>query len=210
MVAWQPVVESVNVNVTDPTVSGVITPELSIVAIDGSFETHVPPERGVSWTLLPRQTVFGPPKTGTSLTTTSAWTKSVHPLTVTVYWIVAVPAESPVTFPDESTLAIAGVAVDQTPPGVKLESAVELPTHTARVPVIGLTMGIGLTVKFEADVPVPLAVVTLIGPVVAATGEVTVICVAVFDTIDAGTPLKLTLVALERLVPFIVTVVVDP
>jgi hypothetical protein len=50
-----------------------------------------------------------------------------------------------------------------------------------------------------------LAVVTLIGPVVAPVGTVVTICVAVFVVIDAVVPLNFTEVAPVRFVPVMVT-----
>jgi hypothetical protein len=62
-----------------------------------------------------------------------------------------------------------------------------------------------VTVKFVALIAVPLAVFTVIGPVVAPVGTLATICVAVFDVIVAITPLNFTQVAPVRLVPLIVT-----
>jgi hypothetical protein len=68
-----------------------------------------------------------------------------------------------------------------------------------------------VTVKFVALIAVPLAVFTVIGPVVAPVGTLATICVAVFDVIVAITPLNFTQVAPVRLVPLIVTEVpTDP
>jgi hypothetical protein len=50
-----------------------------------------------------------------------------------------------------------------------------------------------------------LAVVTLMGPVVAPAGTVATICVAVFDVIVAVVPLNFTDVAPVRFVPVMVT-----
>jgi hypothetical protein len=68
-----------------------------------------------------------------------------------------------------------------------------------------------VTVKFVALIAVPLAVFTVIGPVVAPVGTLATICVAAFDVIVAITPLNFTQVAPVRLVPLIVTEVpTDP
>ena len=61
------------------------------------------------------------------------------------------------------------------------------------------------TVKFVALSAVPLAVVTLMGPVVAPAGTVVTICVALFDVIVAVVPLNFTEVAPVRFVPMMVT-----
>ena len=52
---------------------------------------------------------------------------------------------------------------------------------------------------------VPTGVTTVIGPVVAPDGTEVTILVALSVEITAGVPLKLTLVAPERLIPLIVT-----
>jgi hypothetical protein len=63
-----------------------------------------------------------------------------------------------------------------------------------------------MTVKLAALAPVPLALVTVMGPVAAPAGTVTVICEAEF-TVKPGaeTPLKATLVAPVKLAPLIIT-----
>lgn len=63
----------------------------------------------------------------------------------------------------------------------------------------------GVTVKFEALVIVPAAVVTEIKPVVAPAGTATTICVSVFIVGAPAMPLKLTVVALASPEPLIVT-----
>ena len=65
----------------------------------------------------------------------------------------------------------------------------------------------GRTVKFDADVAVPLGLVTVILPVVAAEGSAAVICVALATVNVAAVPLKATAVAPEKFVPVIVIVV---
>ena len=70
-------------------------------------------------------------------------------------------------------------------------------------------VGGGSTVKLVVLVPVPLAVVIVIGPVVVPTGTVAVICVGESTTkFGALIPLKLTAVAPVKSVPVITTV--DP
>ena len=61
--------------------------------------------------------------------------------------------------------------------------------------------------KFDADVAVPLGVVTVILPVVAAAGTAAVICVALATVKVAAVPLKATAVAPVKFVPVIVIVV---
>ena len=76
----------------------------------------------------------------------------VHPFTVTVYVITAVPAETPVTTPEELTVATAELEVDQTPPLVASESVVVEPTQVEVKPVMGATgqgLQLSLCAKFK-------------------------------------------------------------
>jgi hypothetical protein len=66
--------------------------------------------------------------------------------------------------------------------------------------------GAGITVKLDALVAVPPAVVTDHEPLAAPLGTVTTICVALLLVTAAVVPFSLTDVALDRLVPVIVTV----
>ena len=67
------------------------------------------------------------------------------------------------------------------------------------------------TVKIAELVPVPAALVTLMGPVVAPAGTVTVICVDEFKVkLDADTPLNFTEVAPVKFVPVIMTLFPTP
>jgi len=63
------------------------------------------------------------------------------------------------------------------------------------------------TVKLDDEVAVPLAVVTLIGPVVAPEGTVVLICVLLLTVKLADVPLNLTAVAPVKFVPVTVTLV---
>jgi hypothetical protein len=73
-----------------------------------------------------------------------------------------VPAVIDVTTPVPAPIvAIAGEALDQTPPGVVLESVVLFPLQTASVPVTGATAVGALTVTIVVAALVPQALVTL-------------------------------------------------
>src|SRR6266567_571653 len=82
-------------------------------------------------------------------------------------------------------------------------------TVVPALPLEGLKpviVGAGITVKLAALWPVPLAVVTLIGPVVAPPGTVAVIRVGELTVgLAEVTPLKATLVTLTKLAPVITT-----
>ena len=60
--------------------------------------------------------------------------------------IVALPAATPVTEPEPSTVAINGSDVDHMPAGVALVSIVVEPTQTELLPVMDATTGRGLTI----------------------------------------------------------------
>ena len=61
----------------------------------------------------------------------------VHPLVfLTVYVIVTLPAETPVTIPVLPTVAIAVEELLQVPPVVRLVKEVVLPAHTELAPVM--------------------------------------------------------------------------
>jgi hypothetical protein len=60
---------------------------------------------------------------------------------VTVYDIVAVPADTPVTIPNILTVATAVFDELQVPKAVASESVIVLPAHTAVGPVIAFTGG---------------------------------------------------------------------
>src|SRR5947209_18375669 len=71
-------------------------------------------------------------------------------------------------------------------------------TEAPAIPIDGLKLvmvgapELAATVKFEVLETEPEAVVTVMGPVVAAGGTVTTSCVAVADTTVAATPLNCT------------------
>ena len=120
---------------------------------------------------------------GAALTVTDADVEFVHPFpSVTVYVIVADPADAPVTTPLALTSATVASLVDQTPPVVELAKTVVDPTHTSGDPVIAATVGNGLTVTDCADDvvehPDPFVTVTLYDPDVVTV----IVCVcAPFD-----------------------------
>ena len=68
VVLVHPVVPSVNVNVTDPADTPVITPAFVTVAIDVLLLIHVPPVVGDNVAVLPAHTVAGAVTVGLGLT----------------------------------------------------------------------------------------------------------------------------------------------
>ena len=88
----------------------------------------------------------------------------VHPLAVTLYVIVADPADTPVTTPLALTSATVALLVDQIPPVVELAKTVVEPTQTLDAPVIAATTGNGFIVALNVNVfptHVPLVGVTV-------------------------------------------------
>ena len=84
----------------------------------------------------------------------------VHPLLVTVYLIVAVPAAIPLTTPELETDAIEGAEDDQLPPDGPVKVVWD-DMQSVEVPVIGDTTGIGITVTLVDCVAVPQLLVTV-------------------------------------------------
>ena len=132
-----------------PLVAPVTTPvELPTVATAGTVLLHTPPGvallsvPGVPMQMIPLPVIGA--GTGVAFTVTTAVTGPE----ATLYVIVVVPAETPVTIPDaDPIVATAGVLDVQVPPGVASASVVVPVTHTVNVPVIGAVVAPGFTVK---------------------------------------------------------------
>jgi hypothetical protein len=87
------------------------------------------------------------------------------PLFVIVYRIVAVPADKPVTTPDELTDAVDVFELLQTPPDVASVKVVVLPTQTVFVPPMEAgAAGKALTVMATLPVMVMLQVLVVFIP----------------------------------------------
>ena len=131
-----------------PGVTPVTTPDVLTVATDVLLLLHTPDGVPlVSVSGVPMHTRLLPvvaPGAGTASTVTTAVTAPE----AAVYVIVAVPATTPVTTPDELTVATAGVLLLHVPPGVASASVVVPVTHTVNVPVMGAVTVPGFTVKF--------------------------------------------------------------
>jgi hypothetical protein len=100
---------------------------------------------------------------GKGFIVTERTTKDEHPNPlVTLYVIIVVPADTPVTTPVALTVAIDVLNADHTPPVVALERVTESKRHNEAVPVIADIVGNGLTVtSVYTCVLQPNAVVTL-------------------------------------------------
>ena len=64
--------------------------------------------------------------------------------------MVAVPAVTPVTLPDPSTVAFAVLLLLQVPPAVASLRLVTKPTHTAALPFIAVGIGLIVTVTLPS------------------------------------------------------------
>ena len=119
----------------------VTTPLLETTAKDGDVLTHVPVPDEVSVSLSPVHSVPEPTPdngAGLGLILTAIVANAPQGLG-TLYVIVVVPADTPVTRPEEgSTVATAGLLLIQLPvaPAVVLAKVAEEPIHTGGVPVI--------------------------------------------------------------------------
>jgi hypothetical protein len=133
-----------------PAVFPVTMPEVPIDAISGLLLVHVPPLVVLlSVVVLPVQTVAVPVMALTTVpgvTVTFLVVRAVPQSVVTIYDIVLVPADMPVTIPVMPTVPTAVLLLLQEPPGDALLSAVVLPAQTEATPVIGLAVGSVLTV----------------------------------------------------------------
>ncbi len=137
---------SVNTNVAVPGAIPVTTPELVTVAILLLLDTQVPPLVGDKVVDKPRQTEVAPVilTIGFSLTITLFVAFETQPLEVCVNVKVAMPLDKPVTKPELSTPATAGLLDVHMPPldGVRF---VVVPIHRLLLPVIE-TVGLVETV----------------------------------------------------------------
>jgi len=122
--------------VAEPGATVVTTPELLMVVTEALLLLHVPPPVASAKVLVaPLQIVFAPviaATEGSALTVTVAVV--VQPLTL--YVITVVPADTPVTTPEELTVAMPMLPLVHVPPAVGLARVVVEPTHTSGVPVI--------------------------------------------------------------------------
>ena len=139
-----PVVPSVNVNVTDPAATPVITPALVTVATAVLLLVHVPPVVGDKVAVLPTHTAAGAVTVGRALTVTEE-VVLVHPVVPSVNVNVTIPSATPVITPPLVTVATDALLLVHVPPVVGDKVAV-FPTHTAAGAV---TVGFALTVTDE-------------------------------------------------------------
>lgn len=194
----QEVVVDVNVNVTEPSDTPVTTPALLIVAIELLLLTQVPPVEGLNVIVPPTQTPAAALTTGKAFTVNKV-VVLLHPETVSVKVKLTVPAETPVTKPALSTVAIVALLLVHTPP---VDGLNVIKAFTHKLLEGRLTVGILLTVTVA---------VVLLNPLED--------CVKVKVTVPADTPvtnpallIEATPASLLTHVPPVVglSVIVDP
>lgn len=145
----------------------VTIPEVRLtVAIAISVVDQKPPAtKLLSVVVLPGQTTETPvitPASVVELTVTTLRATAVPQLLVTVYDIVVVPTNKPVTIPDdEPTVAINILAEDHVPPATVLKSVVVSVGHTFVIPVMVPAFVAGLTVTTRVAIAVPQLFVTV-------------------------------------------------
>ena len=125
--------------VSAPALTPVTVPPLT-VDTDGLLVLHVPPVvDSPNTTVDPAQTVVVPViAAGVALTVTEAVT---DPEPVTVYVMIDVPADTPVTTPELLIVATLVLPLVHVPPAVASASVVVVPEHSVVVPVTGATTG---------------------------------------------------------------------
>jgi hypothetical protein len=132
-----PLPATVYVIVTAPVPIGVTTPvDVFIVALSGFPLVHEPPETLLLNVVVPFEQIacvpLNVPATGAAVTVTVLVAVSLlqPPLPATMYLIVVVPAATPVTSPEPSTVATDVLTLDQLPPASpSLAKVVVPPTH---------------------------------------------------------------------------------
>jgi hypothetical protein len=154
--------EAVYVIVTVPVDTPVTIPvPLPAVAIVLSLLLHTPPVvASLNVMFAPAHTVVGPVIAAVPVTTEIVYVATAVPqLLVTVYNMVSIPADTPVTNPPLVTVAVPLLAL-HTPPVAASVSVADVPIVTVDTPDIVPAFGIGLTVTACVAVAVPQPLVT--------------------------------------------------
>lgn len=140
-------------------------PEPLIVATDVLVLLHTPPDvTSLKGVVDSSHTVATPeiePDTGSGFTVTTVAVADTPQPFVTVYDIVAVPTDAPLTKPELLTVTIDVAVLLHTPPmAASLKRAVD-ETQTIAVPVIEPDTGSGFTVTTVVVTEVPQLLVTV-------------------------------------------------
>ena len=146
-----------------PAVTPVTTPEPETVALV-LLLLHTPPAAPSDRLMdKPTHTLDGPvivPASGNGFIVIIFVAVAVPHELVTIYLIVCVPAEAPVTTPDPETVAVALLLL-HTPPVTASDKLMEKPAHTLEGPVIVPAPDAGFTVIIFVAVAVQLTLVTV-------------------------------------------------
>jgi hypothetical protein len=138
-----------------PVATPVTTPA-AIVAVAGATLLHVPPPTlSVKVAVLPGHTVTldGDNAAGVTRTVTDFVAEQPN---AEVYKMLTVPAPTPVTIPEVPTVAVAGTALLQVPPGVTSPRLAVAPTHIVTAPGGVMAAGLGFTVTGAPTAHVPI------------------------------------------------------
>ena len=143
----------------------VTLPDASTVPTEEVTLLHAPPAAAsVKAVLAPAQTMGVPvivPAFGNALTVTTWVAAAVPQLLVTVYDIVVLPEEMPLTLPAASTVPTEDVTLLHAPPAAALVKAVLAPAQTTGVPVMVPALGNVLTVTTRIAAAVPQLLVAV-------------------------------------------------
>jgi hypothetical protein len=148
-----------------PAVIPPTVPDELTVATPVNVLLHIPPGAASLSDVVPDpQTVAVPvivPGAGSGLTVTTIVAAAVPQLLVTVYDMIVVPADTPVTVPEELTVAIAVSVLLHAPPGAASLSDVVDSAHTVAVPAMLPATGNAFTVTNVVATAVPQLFVTV-------------------------------------------------
>ena len=139
-----------------PAATPVIRPETATVTTATLLLAHKPPNvASVSIDEEPAHTVSGPLIGSIDEPTVITFVATAVPqLLVTAYEIITVPADKPVTTPEDDTVALVLLAL-QVPPLMASVSVMEAATATIEAPLMLPADAAGLTVTIFVAVAVP-------------------------------------------------------
>ena len=159
LVAKQPFAD-VYVMLVVPPLMPATTPVPFIVPMAVALLIHVPPAVASSRSVVcPTQTNALPVIAAGDASTVT--TRELMQPVPSVYTIVVVPAVSPFTTPDASTVPTAVVLLLHVPPAVALSRSVVLPVHTVAAPVMAAGSGLTVTTAVAAH-PVDVLMILIV------------------------------------------------
>ena len=135
-----------------PIATPVTTPVPEILALAGTELIQAPPADALLRAVVPPVHTFSIPVMAPGVGFTVTTTVAVQPVG-SVYDIVAVPPATPVTLPEASTVAMAGVPLSQVPPVDEDDNSIELPWQKGVLPV--MAAGCAFTVTTDVVIQPP-------------------------------------------------------